>query len=258
MRRRYVKSRAINPVRISRIYTPANLNTGSDVCLDAKAYKHTKEVLRLKSGDQVVLFNGDGFDYLGVIEKLAKKQLHIVLNEKIQLDNESALFIHLLVPLSRSDKMDWCLQKATELGVAKITPVNTERVNFTIPADRIDKKMHHWQAVINSACEQSGRARIPVLSEPVSFTRALHNSSDNQLKLVASPGNDNSLTTLSEQKITNCACLIGPEGGFSTTELTQAAEAEFRVVSLGPRILRLETAVVTMSALLQSRWGDIG
>lgn len=244
-------------MRISRIYTPANLNTGSDICLDAKAYKHTKEVLRLKSGDQVILFNGDGFDYLGVIEKLAKKQLHIVLSGKQQPDKESALFIHLLMPLSRSDKMDWCLQKATELGVAKITTVNAERVNFTIPADRIDKKMNHWQGVINSACEQSGRARIPILSEPVSFTSALLSSSDDQLKLVASPSGNNSLTTVPEQKITKCACLIGPEGGFSTTELVQAAEAGFRVISLGPRILRLETAVVTMTALMQSRWGDM-
>ena len=126
-----------------------------------------------------------------------------------------------------------------------------------IPADRMEKKMQHWQAVITSACEQCGRACIPELVAPIEFTQALANSDEKQIKLIASPDGNHSLTNVPEQEISSCVYLIGPEGGFSSSELNQAVSSGFKVISLGPRILRLETAVVAMTTLIQSRWGDI-
>ncbi len=245
-------------MRIPRIYTTAELHSSSEVALDASACKHAKEVLRLKTGNPIILFNGNGFDYHGEITSIAKKSIRVALNEQTVVENESGVDIHLLQPVCRSDKMDWCLQKATELGVQQITPFVSQRVNVHIPRDRLAKKMLHWNAVISSACEQSGRARLPRLNSPQSFNQVAETSVTASIKLVAAPESNVRFSTAASVTATNsCVCLIGPEGGLTTEEMELLAGAGFQSISLGPRILRLETAVIATIALVQSNWGDM-
>ena len=244
-------------MRIPRIYTSGNLLPHQSVSIDEQAHKHIKDVLRLNTGDVVTLFNGDGFDYQGRIAQLNKKSTQIQLQEKTHVGNESPLAIHLLQPLCRSEKMDWCLQKATELGVSKITPFVSSRVNIKITGNRLSKKMEHWQSVIHSACEQSGRATIPQISPPMDLDKVIVNVPGDYLKVIATPSADkNDFETLNGQP-EKCVCLIGPEGGFSKEETFNANHAGFYNCLLGPRILRLETAVIAVLTLLQARWGDL-
>lgn len=206
--------------------------------------------------DQVILFNGDGFNYRGVISELSKKTLCVDIQDKQETTNESPLCIHLLQPLCKSDKMDWCLQKATELGVNIITPFISSRVNINIPANRLDKKMAHWYSVIESACEQSGRASIPKINIPIAFNDAITSSPSDIVKIIAIPDIENSEYTYTDSPISQCICAIGPEGGFDANEVAFAKSMGFSSLQIGPRILRLETAVISIVTLCQSRWGD--
>lgn len=245
-------------MRIPRIYTIAELQTSSEVSLDANACKHIKEVLRLKTGNLVTLFNGNGFDYQGEITSIVKKRISVAVNHRTEVENESGINIHLLQPVCRSDKLDWCLQKATELGVQQITPFVSQRVNVHIPQDRLAKKMLHWTAVITSACEQSGRARLPLLNLPQSFNQAVTTTATESVKLVAAPESTEKFSTAATvEEADRCVCLIGPEGGLTTEEMEQLSKADFKTISLGPRILRLETAVISTIVLVQLNWGDM-
>ena len=156
--------------------------------VDSSASNHLKDVLRLKVGHKVTLFDGDGFDYTGRITKLDKKSVRIEVHSYQRIVNESSLKIHLLQPVSRAEKMDWCIQKATELGVHQITPVICKRSNVKYEDKKIEKKLTHWQSVITSACEQSGRATIPSICAPLAYTEALTKiSAKNALKIITSP-----------------------------------------------------------------------
>lgn len=244
-------------MRISRIFHPLPLKVSTSICVEAGTYRYIKEVLRLRSGDNVVLFNGDGFDYLGEICDQNKKKVFIDIHSKTEIKNESSLSLHLLLPLCRAEKLDWCLQKATELGVSKFTPVITDRGNVHIPHHKLDKKLAHWKAVISSACEQCGRARIPEIEQPDLLSSVITKCADSQVKIIASPGSANSINNEIGKSVASCVCLIGPEGGFNQKEIDLANEQGFVSISLGPRILRLETAVVSTITLLQSLWGDL-
>lgn len=245
-------------VRIPRIFTIVDLQASTQVALDADACKHVKDVLRLKPGHQVILFNGQGFDYHGEITAVKKRHINVAVNDRTRVDNESSIKIHLLQPLCRSDKMDWCVQKATELGVQQITPFISQRVNVQIPPERLAKKMHHWTAVAASACEQSGRARLPRLDAPQLFSHVIDSAAPEDAKFIAVPGSAETIAAAAnDQSIDCCVCLIGPEGGFTNEETNLAEKTGFKTISLGPRILRLETAVVATITLMQSRWGDM-
>ena len=244
-------------MRIPRIYTSAELLSNQIVSIEAQAHKHIKEVLRLGLGDSVILFNGNGSDYLGEITELHKKFLSVYINQQTQVNNESPLNIHLLQPLCRSEKMDWCIQKATELGVRKISTFVSSRVNINIPANRLDKKLDHWNSVAQSACEQSGRAIVPTIESPLEFNTIINNLSNDGLKVIASPVADNNEVENIDVSPEECVCAIGPEGGFTEQEIKNAKDAGFYSCLLGPRILRLETAVVSVIVLLQSKWGDL-
>lgn len=244
-------------MRIPRIYISNDLAQTSKVSVDSKTHKYIKDVLRLTFGDPIILFNGDGHDYNGEICELHKKAVSIQLHEKQAITNESPLSIHLLQPLCRSEKMDWCLQKATELGVSKITPFISSRVNIHIPANRLGKKMDHWRSVIQSACEQSGRATLPAIEAPCNFTGLLPRLPADSIKIITSPTANQSPLTDQAMYAHFCICAIGPEGGFAGEEIEFAQNAGFTTQLLGPRVLRLETAVLATIALVQSRWGDL-
>lgn len=243
-------------MRIPRIFTQHELQVSASINLETKAVKHIKDVLRMSVDDEVILFNGDGSDYHASINELSKKSVGVRIENKYPANNESSVSIHLLQPLCRAEKMDWCLQKATELGVNEITPFISSRVNISIAANRLEKKMDHWRSVIESACEQSGRAIIPSLNQPSAFNIVMNNCTDESIKLIASPIADETTISSSEIKATNCICAIGPEGGFNQDEILQAQHKGFIPIRIGPRILRLETAVISALTLCQSHWGD--
>lgn len=243
-------------MRIPRIYTKHELQVSTNINLEAKAVKHIKDVLRMSVGNQVILFNGDGNDYGCSISDLSKKSVSVVIESKQAVTNESSISIHLLQPLCRAEKMDWCLQKATELGAHEITPFISARVNISVAANRLEKKMDHWRSVIESACEQSGRATVPSINQPTAFNKAINNSARDSIKLIASPTADKTVLDSSDISTTQCICAIGPEGGFNQDEILQAQHEGFTSIKMGPRILRLETAVISALTLCQSHWGD--
>ncbi len=242
-------------MRIPRIYTSNDLCIQQSVPLEIKAHKHLKDVLRMSVGDIVILFNGDGKDYQGVIREITKKILRVEIIESRETANESSLSLHLLQPLCSSEKMDLCLQKVTELGVNQITPFISSRVNINISGHRLEKKMLHWQSVIQSACEQSGRSVIPIVNLPISYEDALSKSYSHSIKIIASP-NANNLQAFNINSASDCVCAIGPEGGFTQQEIQHAEQVGFQAIQIGNRILRLETAVIAAVTLCQYNWGD--
>lgn len=242
-------------MRVPRIHIAEPLHEAHTVDLDAKGIKHIKDVLRLSVGNHILLFNGDGYDYEGEILELHKRQATIQLVRKIKIQRESHLHLQLLQPLCRSEKMDWCLQKATELGVHTITPYISSRVNLSLPSDKVEKKLAHWKSVIHSACEQSGRAIIPNISIAQDFTTILPSLPRNAAKIIAYPEAQASATA--DNNNTHFVCVVGPEGGFTDEEIKFAQQHGFVAQRLGPRVLRLETAVISMLTLYQAQYGDL-
>ena len=242
-------------MRVPRIHITHPLNEAQPVALADKGIKHIKDVLRLTVGNRVILFNGDGYDYQGEIVELHKRSAVIQLGARKKIQCESHLHLHLLQPLCRSEKMDWCLQKATELGVQTITPYISSRVNLNLPSSKVEKKLAHWQAVIHSACEQSGRAEIPTISAAQDFAKVVSSLPDGATKIIASPTAD--VQPLANEKNTHCICAVGPEGGFTDEEIQLAEQSGFVSHRLGPRILRLETAVISILTLYQAHCGDL-
>ncbi len=240
-------------MRHYRFYQAGNFGIGNAVSLDKTVSSHISRVLRLKVHDEIQLFNGDGFNYQARIMVSGKKVVVEIIGSSAN-NSESPLKIHLGQAISRGERMDYTLQKAVELGVHKITPLITERVQFRLNEKRIKQKMNHWQKVIESACEQSGRAVVPEIFSPLNLFQWVKSGS--------SPGllfTPDATVRLKELKnATNLRLLIGPEGGFSNNEVKQVLEhPAFTNVSLGPRILRTETAAVSAISILQSFYGDI-
>jgi 16S rRNA (uracil1498-N3)-methyltransferase len=173
------------------------------------------------------------------------------------VDRESPLRIVLLQALARGEKMDWIVQKATELGVAAIVPVDSERSEVRLDAARADRRVAHWRSVAASACEQSGRARLPSLVAPVLLTQAGAACVPGGLRLMLDPDAAQAIRTLPDTGEQDIAIAIGPEGGWSPRDLRGLAAVGFAGVRLGPRILRTETAGLAAIAALQSRFGDL-
>jgi 16S rRNA (uracil1498-N3)-methyltransferase len=214
-------------------------------------------VLRLAAGDEVVLFNGDGGDYGARLRSAAKRGAEAEVHSRRDAGRESPLRITLAQGIARGEKMDLVLQKATELGVAALAPIVTERTEVKLDGERTGKRLAHWRGVLAAACGQSGRARLPTLSEPAALaTYAAGESAD--LKLVLDPQGSLSLATLPLQPGQSIALVVGPEGGLSERDLATLHAAGFQGLKLGPRILRTETAGLTAIAALQTLHGDLG
>jgi 16S rRNA (uracil1498-N3)-methyltransferase len=241
-------------MRISRLHTDKALEPGTRLALDSKTTHYLARVLKLGPGSPLVLFNGDGSDYAVEIVSIGRTTAEVVINTRLPATTEPELHITLVQALSRGERMDYTLQKATELGVACVQPVITERVEVRLDEKRLQKRMLHWRGVITSACEQSGRATIPRLFLPLPLD-AWSSGETSALRLVLEPGADR---LLSAQTFSRGAVelLIGPEGGLSEAELARMKAAAVRAVSLGPRILRTETAGPAAIAVLQALAGD--
>lgn len=242
-------------MRDIRVYTDQQLAIGDEIALDTGASRHLTTVLRLKSGDNVILFNGQGGEFLATLNECNAKKVLVTVTDFDNISRESPLNIHLGIGLSRGDRMDWVIQKATEAGVTAITPLYTERTEVKLKGERAEKKMRHWQQVTVSACEQCGRNQLPTLNSPIALSDWLNNI-DADKKLVLHHRSQTSIRNLNDDDISSTALLIGPEGGLSHQEITQAKDKNFIPLTLGPRVLRTETAPIIAIGLLQSLWGD--
>jgi len=239
-----------------RLYHSSSFEVGQSIELDRNPSHHLIRVLRSKKGSDVILFNGDGHEYLAELLDENSKHCLLKIKQTAQINNESPLNISLLQGISRSDRMDSCIQKSVELGVQSITPVICQRTTVNIKGERAEKKLNHWQQIVISACEQSGRCVIPEIKPAINFTQAIQSIKSCQ-KLILDPESNNSMGSLTRPEKDICI-LIGPEGGFTQEEIKLATDCGFTPVSLGPRILRTETAGPACIAITQSLWGDLG
>jgi 16S rRNA (uracil1498-N3)-methyltransferase len=240
-------------MRSHRFFAEIPLTPGNSIELPSDAAHHCSQVLRYKIDDPLSVFNGDGFDYSAKIKSISKKSCEIQILNKVSPENESPINIHLIQGIARGDKMDLIIQKAVELGVSEVTPLFSERCNVKLDSKRLAKKMQHWQKVMISACEQSGRAVIPKLNPAINI-ESLQLSQDN-ISLILEPSATESLTSFTSAKQFNL--LIGPEGGFSERDLNSVKQTQIKPVRMGPRILRTETAGLSAIAILQSQFGDL-
>jgi len=243
-------------MRIPRLYTPQALASGSLIDLDEGSSRHLVSVLRMSAGQQVILFNGLGGEYSGELSNVRKNTASVSVSKFIDSDRESPLKVHLAIGVSRGDRMDWIVQKATELGVCSITPLFTERTEVKLNAERLDKKNRHWQQVAISACEQCQRTLVPLVSPAIPLTQWVAVDNDS-LKLVLHHRADKRLTALNKDS-NLVSLLVGPEGGLSDSEIDLSLSYGFKPLALGPRVLRTETAPLAALSILQSLWGDMG
>ena len=238
-------------MRLSRFYIAAPLSLGPHALPEEQAH-YIGRVLRHGVGDAVQLFDGSGQEYLGQLIEVGKKSVRVELTEQRPGQPDSPLRVHLGQGLSRGERMDWAIQKATELGVAEITPIVSERCEVRLKDERADKRLAHWQQVAISACEQCGRSSVPLIHPPQLLADWL-TQVEAELKLVLHPV---AAPLTSHAKPTSLAFLIGPEGGLNDAEVSQAVAAHFQAARLGPRVLRTETAAAVALSVAQQLWGD--
>lgn len=236
---------------LPRFFVAAPLTLGLHDLPEAQAH-YLSRVLRLSVGAAVQLFDGSGKEYRGELSSVTKKTVQVNVQECLDGLPESSLHIHLGQGLSRGERMDWAIQKATELGVAEITPLFTERCEVRLNDERAQKRLEHWQQIAISACEQCGRSKVPVIHSPQSV-KDWQADVKADLKLLLHPV----AQPLTEHATpSTLAFLIGPEGGLTEDEVTQASQVGFQPARLGPRVLRTETAPVVALSVAQQLWGD--
>ena len=240
-------------MRIPRIYTQQTLITGELIQLEESASHHLSKVLRMQAGRELVLFNGSGGECAATIHEVSKKYVSVLIAEHTADNRESPLHLELAIGISRGERFEWVLQKATELGVTKITPLITERTEVKVTGDRQEKMHDRWQQILVSACEQCQRNLLPILSAPVQISDWLPQV-NSDLRFVLHHRDSKSLPA--EQKPKSVTLLIGPEGGLSESEIALAQAKQFNALTLGPRVLRTETAPVAAISLVQYLWGD--
>jgi len=240
-----------------RIYITTSLATDSEITIEGSAANHIGRVLRLKTGDKIILFNGKGGEYSATLTAIERQVVHARVGEFNPRESESPLQITLAQGISRGERMDYTLQKSVELGVDSIIPLTTERCGVKLDEKRAAKRLQHWQGIIISACEQCGRNRIPDIQPITSLVHwldenhaetqsfVLHHRATHSLRQLTPPSGPISL-------------LIGPEGGLSENEIESTSQSGFQGIQFGPRILRTETAGIAALAALQMHWGDLG
>lgn len=243
-------------MRLTRSYVALPLAPGDEIPLPEDVAGHLVRVLRLQPGDACVLFNGDGHDYDARLVAAGKREARAEILAARPVKNESPLRISLLQGIARGEKMDWILQKATELGVARIVPVDSERSEVKLDAARAEKRLAHWREVVVAACEQSGRAVVPEVLPPQPLGRgaALREGRGFLLDPVATQ----TLASLQGNPPGACMLAIGPEGGWSPRDHEQLLAAGYEGLRLGPRVLRTETAGIAAISALQALAGDLG
>jgi len=241
-------------MRVSRLYLDTPLVTDQTIMISGEPLNYLANVLRLKTGAKLSVFNGQGGEYQATINELSKREAQLTIGDFQSNDSESPLAITLVQGVSRGERMDFTLQKATELGVQRIIPLFTERCTVNLKGERLEKRIKHWQGTIRSACEQSGRNTLPQLETTQTLNTFLEQEHD-PCRILLDPESTQTLNSISptDDAIT---ILIGPEGGFSDKERQQAYNKGYQGIQLGPRILRTETAALATISSIQTLWGD--
>ena len=243
---------------MNRIYFSGELQIGRQCVLPPAQTHHAMRVLRLKAGDAVILFNGDGAEYAAVISAAGRDRLALDVTGRSPVDRESSLNVTLAQAVSGGERMDYTVQKAVELGTVVIQPLTAERSVVRLQGERAAKRGDHWQAVVVAACEQCGRNRLPRVQPLLAIDAYLADvavQKDGALRLMLSPRSGRGLRDLG-RPTGAIVLLAGPEGGFSPQEERAAEHAGFLPARVGPRVLRTETAAVAALAAIQALWGD--
>lgn len=240
-------------MRIPRVFTEQNLLSGEQIELEESASHHLSKVLRMQAGRELILFNGAGGEFAATIHEVSKKHVTVSVQEHSVDNRESPLELELAIGISRGERFEWVLQKATELGVTKITPLITERTEVKVGGDRQEKMHDRWQHILVSACEQCQRNLLPQLSAPIQISDWLP-TVNSDLRFVLHHRDSQRLPA--DKTPISVTLLIGPEGGLSEREIAHALEQDFNALTLGPRVLRTETAPVAAISLVQYLWGD--
>lgn len=243
-------------MRTTRIYHPGNYKTKDIITLSPEASHHIVTVLRMPTGASITLFNGEQRECQGVIITAHKKHAEIEILNTHEINRESPCQIHLAQGIAKGDKMEWIVQKATELGVAEITPIFTRHGAVKQEKARFEKKWQQWQAIALNAAEQSGRTKIPVIHAPCDFESFIQQSKTTSGYILDPYASFTFKQTL-PSALTSATLLIGPEGGFHSDEIKNANLNQYSSISLGPRILRTETAAITALSILQALAGDL-
>jgi len=263
----HIQPRA-SSVRLTRVFVEDELQPGSSVELPRETGTHLAKVLRARSGDEIVLFNGDGREFTGTVEKVQGSRVSASIGAARSADRESPFQLTLVQCVPRGDRMDFIVQKATELGVARIVPVLSQRSVVRLDENQSMSKQAHWRAVAVSACEQCGRNRLPSVDTPLPLLSYLGSlaqaTADEVLRFVLEPERAqrtealaDSMDTAFPSAASRAEIAIGPEGGFAPEELEAFDLSAFARVRLGPRVLRTETAAIAAIVLLQAQFGDL-
>ena len=242
-------------MRVSRLHITDTLVTGAQLSLPADSAHYLGTVLRAREGDSVSVFNAADGEFDAVVSKSKKGNVDVILGECVRVPEQaSALALHLALGLSRGDRMDYAIQKATELGVTEITPLFTEHGEVRLKPDRLENKLRHFEKIAINAAEQCGRLDVPVINTPLPLDAFL--AQETQAKrLLLEPGGEQRLAAA--QALSDIQVIIGPEGGFSEHEVSLARASNCEIMRLGPRVLRTETAPVAALAILQFLYGDL-
>lgn len=242
-------------MRIPRFYCPEIEAGQTTIHLPEAVHRHAVQVLRLREGAAIRLFDGRGHEHEATLVSVGRRESVARLDSRLAEEALPPVHITLLQGISRGERMDYAIQKAVELGVQAIIPVLMSRCNVQLGGGRADKRLAHWQGVLISACEQSGRNRMPQLRAPLPLADVLAEA-DGEVKLLLDPAADQRLRDLAPAS--RITLLVGPEGGISDEEIDLARQAGFVTVQFGPRILRTETASTAALAAIQALWGDMG
>ena len=241
-------------MRSPRLFLDRPLEPDCEIELHDEVLHYARNVLRLEVGSALRVFNGDGRELAATVGAVERRALRVQVEGEIGGSAESPLAVHLGIGLSRGERMDWVVQKATELGVATITPLQLERCTVRLDRERGENRLRHWQQIAISACEQCGRRRLPVITAPQPLVVWLSGRGD-AAGLVLHTSDSHPLSD--QPAATSVFLLVGPEGGLASAEFNAAIDSGFAAWSLGPRTLRTETAPLAALAILQFRWGDL-
>ena len=251
----------LQPRFFASLPLPRDADLPIEITLDEKASTHIR-VLRLDEADEIAIFDGAGGEFTASILTIGKREVRVRLRTHLLVERESSLQITLVQALATGDKMDWIIQKATELGVAAVQPIQTQRATAKLNAERAEKRAAHWQGVAIAACEQCGRNRVPMVLPLMEFSDWIVRRSDDTRErgLLLDPAASAPLTTRTDNHISPISpitLMIGPEGGFAPDEITAAIRHGIETVRFGPRVLRTETAGIAAIAALQAQFGDL-
>ena len=242
-------------MRVPRIFVSIDIQKDDCINLEEAESHYVTAVLRLKIKNEVILFNGTDYEYHGYIQEIQKASVLISIKTQIKKNTDSPIKTRLLIAISRSNRFDLIIQKATELGISSITPIETDYSDIKIKKINLSQKLNHWQKIIINACQQSGRNCLPTIKQIQSFPDAITSNLSGK-KIILTPGCNRTLKSIGYVK-NEISIASGPEGGFSKKEITIAKEIGFDAISLGPRILRTETAPLAALSIIQSKWGDL-